>query len=660
MKKFLSIFIAMMLVLNSTAFADDFDFLKASYTSCEAEFEMSMNVGGGLDFLNAIPQMEYIRNYVDLNGLAKGLSESEYTGKLKFNANEEFTKMQASFEVFSKVPLKVNKNLKVTTESVYGMWIDYDITDENAPKLDYIYASPMLDKYLYIDLVSVIENNGNDIAEYISLIKNMTGKEGRKEITDKMVEVIKNNSNVSGRGSKVTITITDEQMKELIVQAIDIAKESVQKVYKENSTYQEEIDDAFSGISEFLDKIQIFADEAAVIEYNKNADGTIKSVNEKINLAIDLNSIAEATGGTMITEDSAIIKYSLFESANYSKINKSVTVDFPKLTEDNSIDFDELNNNLYYQPDYDWDGDNCWHEENIYLYGDYIPTDESGLYCSLNSFVDNLSRYGYDFDVKKDSSFVTVTEENGLERFTEAKISLDSPSVWIDGEEYSADNKAILSDGKVYVDLKTLELIFGASPNYATIYLDKNQFNASFSRKSPQCHHTQEEIDSQNDTEYEDDYCEHFQHVYTYDDRPYRGKQYFILRDVVEQMFDYEGYIDHDLYYALRYDNGVVTLTDLYGKERFNTVIIKNGSNEINIDGNIFYADAPVEIENGTTYIDSSAVNAIFGAEINYSTLEYNNKYFDDELGMNIPSRFLYHATLTRKLPTCTHGDITN
>ena len=662
MKKIFSLLIAVTVFWGSTAFADCFDFMKETYTSFEAEFDMSIDVDSDLEVLNTIPGMEYARKFVDVEGLVKGLSESEYTGNVKFSANDKFTRMQASFEMFSKVPIKVNKNLKITTEAVYGIWVDCDITDENEPKIDYIYASPVFDKYLYIDMVSLFEDEGKDISEFITLLKSMTGEEGRKEITDKMVEILKNNSSAEENGLKVTITLTNDQLKEFVLQVFDFAKEKAQVLYEADDVEMNDIDEAFSTFSEGFEKMHLFADDAIVIEVTKNPNGTIRNEFEKINFEIDLGSVFEAFGGTLVTDSPGVIKYSLSESFKYSNVNQRVDVKLPVLTNSNSINFDEFINNSVYMPDPDWDGENCLHEENAYLYGKYIPTDAGGVYCSVNDFADRLSRYGYEFDIKTEDNLVTLTEKSGLDRFTEAKISLDSPAVWVDGEEYSADSKAILSGKEICVDFKTLELIFGFLPSSAAVYLESNTFSAYFTRKSPQCHHSQEVIDSYTDSEY--DYCDHFQYIYTREDRLYRGKPYFILRYAVGGLFDYDEYDESGEYiesssnYELSYDNGVVTLVDICGNEDFNTVIFTNGSNEINIDGNIFYAENPVEIENGTTYVDFSTIKAIFGAEISYQTLQYENGYFDEELGINVPSGFVYNATLTRRLPTCTHEDV--
>lgn len=661
MKKVFALFVAVTVFLGSTAFADCFDFMKVMYTSFEAEFEMSLDVDDNLEALNAIPGMDYLRKFVDVEGLARGLSESEYTGNVKFSANDKFTKMQASFEMFSKVPIKINKNLKVTTESVYGIWIDYDITDESEPKIDYIYASPVFDKYLYIDMVSLYEDEGKDISELITFLKSITGEEGRKELTDKVVEVFKNNSNAEEKGQKVTITLTSDQLKEFILQVFDIAKEMAQNLYEEDEFEMNSAEEAFSDFSEAFEKMQLFADDAVVIEVTVNPSGMIRSEHEKINFEIDLESVFEAFGGTLVTENPGVIKYSLSESFKYSNVNQRVDVKLPVLTDSNSIDFDEFKNSSVYMPDPDWDGENCLHEENAYLYGKYIPTDKGGVYCSVNDIANRLRGYGYEFEIKTEDGLAVLTEKSGADRFAEAKISLDSPAVWVDGEEYSADSKAVLSGKEVYVDFKTLELIFGFLPGYATVYLESNTFSANFTRKSPQCHHSQEEINAYTDEEY--DYCDHFQYIYTSEDRPYSGKPYFVLRSAVQALFDYDEYdedgeyIDSSSNYDLSYDNGVVTIVDTCGKESFDTVVLTNGSNEINIDGNIFIAENPVEIENGTTYVDFSAINAIFGTDISYQTLQYENGYLDDEFGINIPSGFVYHATLIRRLPTCTHED---
>jgi len=445
----------------------------------------------------------------------------------------------------------------------------------------------------------------------------------------------------------VTISLTDDQLENLIADLMDLMidefddNEDYELLYDGESGYISDILPTSRDVKEFFDNYRLFDETALVMEFTKTPLGVLKTSSTCINMNIDLGKIIMEMDDTVeIPADSSDAKFSLKADVSYKSVNGSVKVDFPTLSEENIIDFEEM---IY--PEHDWDGEYCYHFENYYLYDDYIEAKKDTFYMSLQTVISDAAGYGYEYDLSVDGDLVTLTETSGNERFSKAEMKIGSDEISVDGVSYTVSNPVVMSDGFVYVDTVGLNYIFGFDMEYASIDLETNEINLDFERKSPQCHHTEEEIYGWFEEEYEEE-CYHYDVVFVSGEFPYYGVPYIKIRDIIDEVWQN---------CEVHYENGVLTLTDNTGLSDFTTLVITMDSNEYIIDGVSKRIGMPATEYRDSVYVDVVAITELFGFELTDPHLIYERYY--DEITESEESYMSYNATLARKSLLCPHSD---
>ncbi len=649
MKRVVSLVMVLMLCFSLTAFADEYDFLSKPINSYEAGISVTMSVNEPMTVLNLISRAAGMDSVVNLQLLAEGLCNSTNTGVVKLNSNSDYTKMQLSYEIYSVVPANINRNFKLSAEMAYGMWLKWDITDELNPVIEYITQQPMSDKYMSVNLVELMENQGISLPDYVSSIKKFFNEENMRTIGDKTADILRKNSSLKTSGSKVTINVTADQMVTLVSQIIEFIideyddNEEFDLLYEGKTGYLSDILPTTEQIKEFFDDIKLFDENALVMEYIKTPAGVLKSSTVSVNFDIDLDYILKEMDIKPLANESKNIKFSINAKSDYSKVNQNVKVEFPALTPENSTTMQEYIDsfNTY---EYEWNGENCYHDEYVHTYSDYVPAKDNNFYVSLPKLTESLKNYGYSYAIVRTDNDIVLTEDSGKEYFNKVQMTIGSNDIYIDGVQYTASVPTALSASQIYVACDGIEAIFNLNMQYASVYLDSNNQTCSFERRSPQCHHTDEEIYN-----YDYEYCEHYQNLYLASQYPYDGTGYIKLRDVIDRMYNYSGGCD------ISYDSGTVTITDPVASQGFSEIKITAGSNEYLVDGSLITCGSPAVEYFDSMYIDDYAAVGIFGFELGSPTLEFRKNYSEDGTYLGMISE--YNIELWRKSPGCPHTD---
>lgn len=650
MKRIISVFLLAMFIFTMNVSADEYDLITSSYDNYSANISVTLSVSKPTEVLKLLGKYWVHSGGVDLQKLAEGLCDSDISGVVKCSINSDYTKLKASYEIYSVIPLTVNDNFKSTNELKFGMWIDWDISDENNPKMTYIYSTPMSDKYAVMNMEDMIDGSGMNFSEFASLMKNYLDKEHVGKINSEFAEILRKNSTISSKGTKAVITITDKQLADIICDTIDLVLKDMDDYKQIDELVSDENNAAAlpdsAEIKKFFENVKIFDSNALVIEIGKTKGGALSSVLCRANMCIG----SELLKNAVYEEDAdkvTDLKFSIDINTVYTAINNGVKVTFPELNSDNSISFAELFG-YDYDYDYDWDGDECIHNEHVYIENEYIEAVPDTFYVNLNSYINTAERYGYDYELTNNNGVVTLKDNNKKEVFGQVSMTVGSKVITVDSAEYTALNPVIVKGGDVYIDTEAVKSIFNADMLHFDAEIFENISYMSFERQSPQCHHTKEDIDAWYDDydDYDEDYCNHYQHLGSYDAI---GRDYGVLRDVCYAFFFYEA--DR---YSLIYDNGVITLTDLSGKEKFNTVIFTVGSDEYTVDGTVLKSNQPAVEKDDTVYVDIHTLAELFGAEITDGYMAYNRGYVDEN-GNYVKGFMTYSYNIQRKSPYCPH-----
>lgn len=646
-KRIIGLVLACVMMFTLTAFADDYDLLASNYTSYDADMSITVDFGNSAQFLNAMAQELYFggAGFIDFDLLFSTLSELECSGKVKLDANEDYSRINLSYDIKTTVPLMMNHNFKVTSEIMYAMWMNWDITDPSNPKMEYIYSVPSQNKYFVVDVFNVPGMSESDKANMVSSMKKTLNKEYIDTVNKEMLKSYRENSTVTSRNGKSIITFDKQGMNNVVADVVDIISQTIGS----DAAYAElmETGDAPSfptkeQTAEFLNKYNIFADEAMVIELTKTSGGSLSAVNVKVNFAVDIAGLAADYDFETVPGTPDVLNLSVTANTAYSSLNKKVTVDFPELTEDNSVNLND------YSPfDYGWGGDNCYHYEYINIYCDYIPSVQGTCYASLDEFVSEADGYGYDYDISNNGGTVILTDKNGKESFKLVTMTVGSAELDIDGVKMNALNPVVEKDGEIFIDTEAMKYIFNADMETMSVDINTNVEDISFNRRSPQCPHGDGYEYNYEDEESDAEYCVHYQYGYLTSDMPYAGMKYVSLDDIASFL-----YWDFTVARA----DGVTTLTVGDGQDRFKTVCFGEGNTDMTVDGVWVTADEPTLIYNGELHLPISTVEQVFGFEVRYESLNFrwSHEGFD---GTIAPSGVYYSVDVVRKNPVCKHTD---
>lgn len=171
-----------------------------------------------------------------------------------------------------------------------------------------------------------------DDANFKKLIRNMVNSSLDDEDTIKFIEDYMN----------AVVDIME------IPEGEEISKDEMKAEMKEElGNLQKELPNFKKQFNEFMDKfedVKIIGDKGIVIEYGINSDGYIVHEAGNIDLDIDVETIVKAFGNTEETEiqQTGKIKLGIEFNTKIYNINKNIKIDMPKLTEENSLRFNDL------------------------------------------------------------------------------------------------------------------------------------------------------------------------------------------------------------------------------------------------------------------------------------------------------------------------------
>lgn len=637
-----------MFLLPVNSFADEYNLLTANYDNYAANISVTLSVSEPLTMLKALGEKWNISNYADVQKLGESLCDTEISGVVKYSANSDYSRIKASYEVYSAIPIEVNRNFKSTNELKLGMWLDWDMTDENNPRIRYIYSLPMYDKYVVSDMEALAKIGGFNASEYAAKIKNILNREYIEKLSSEFANVLRENSSLTYQGTTAVVTMTEKQLAGAICDVLELISEQ-----SESDTNELVNEEPFfaalptaDDVKKFFDEVRIFDDDAVVIKISKTQSGVLKNESCKINMCIGKELLSK-TIGEEDAEDLEDLKFSVNIETAYTGVNNGVKIVFPEIDDENSISIADAagiyENDYTYA--YDWNGEDCLHYEYIYTEGEYTEAVPNTFYVNLNSFIEDCARYGYDYTLKNENGAVTLADESGNEIFDNVSMTVGSVDIMVNSKQYTALNPILVKGGNIYVDTEVIKYIFNADMSDCNLFVLDGRTDIEFSRKSPQCRHTQEEIDSQYDYDNEYDYCSHIQYIYTDSD----GEVYYVpFREMCRNFYCYD-----EEKFSIGYDNGVVTLTDLSGKEKFKTAVFTVGSYEYSADGTELKAQQPTYEKNDLVYVDVRALSELFGAKTESIRGYYNPVYNDD--GGYVGGSINYAYYLERKSPDCIH-----
>ncbi|MBP3360701.1 MAG: copper amine oxidase N-terminal domain-containing protein [Clostridia bacterium] len=352
MRKYIALLLSVMtaaMSVNVLAASDDD--IKAAMTESITSANMKMTMEIGIEKIS-----DEMKEVFEITGDELPAMSADYDIALKGAADSLVMQMA------------MNAVVKMTGEPDVDIetYMDMDMSDKNAPKLVYIMKSPDTDKYMVMDY--------SRIPGYDQLIDSMTAysPEKIKEINEQIYSAVPDKK-FKEKDGVYTMTFTEKEIKDVIESmmlnmedlmlstiavsvssAVEGEEVSTGEITDEmRSKYEEEVKKWVGALKD----VQFFADDAMVITASMDDDKHLKTMGVEINFDTNLYKVIKAVSPIIddmdeteetkafiesVTEKNSDISAYLKIDMDISNVNGDVKVEFPKLTEDNSIYLEDM------------------------------------------------------------------------------------------------------------------------------------------------------------------------------------------------------------------------------------------------------------------------------------------------------------------------------
>lgn len=580
MKKIICIAIVMAMLFSLTAFAakENYDFLAADYDSYEAEQTVTLKLNKPLKILDSLAEsgeLAGLDTFVDIRAYIESLFSAKSDLKMAYKISDNKKSLKMALTGKTGATLVSNENYIEDIRANTGMWMELGVEDPENPVYNLILL-PASNKYITMTADDLLPD-GESKAEFgesmTAVLQLMTEPAAKSE----MIELIKNNSEINKIRGGYNLKMDLNGLINYITEYSALTGMTMPEIDPETLPVTFEM----SG------------------DYILNVSGQIKSTASEIRIAVNLfELIASLVGDDMVPEwitlENSDIDISILSDAEYKNINKVGKVDFPVLTEENSVSISDIFPGSGYFGYYYWSGSTG---DVIYENGNY--------YLAIETVVEQ-NAYGETnlFSYENGKTVFDSKSYHGIMSFDPAKKVVS--------EEGLGDRTAdfFIRDGKTYLNINDF-YVFDMETNSFVYSLDKKEFEYSFSAI---------EDDWSYEDDDEDDYGDVPEYVRYWNCATdsvinENGEYCFPLRDMLCHAFP-EGT------YYLNYDSGYIYFSgDYYGEVSINA---NNGTAIANGEE----CAANVFLKNGRTYIGASAVEKLFGMKANDITYSFDDNAF--------------------------------
>lgn len=505
-KKIIALCLCMILTLQISAFAlDDLPFFDKIYTSYEQKATVEFKLNKDFKLFNEFDdeEIDELDKFVNLKKLVERIFDSKTDMVLKANLSDDYLKGQISIEEKAFVPFEINKNLSLDANASVAMWIDYDFTDLENPKFYIIQSQPMFDKYIKQDLIKMLKEDEKVGLIFTKVMADLLNKDSVLGLNKAYKDLILKYAKITVSGQNYTIAIDNTALKKILDEGIDYLVNYV-KAYLVNGNFftQEIVDDMYlsqiepvlNNVKEALENVDILGDEGIKLNYKTDRKDYIESMGADINIKFNVFDIITLISGyeeEYKDYNNGVIDFSIKLNAAIENIQKNINIEFPLVTEENSMDFNDRFMGRP-QPEYEA-GEKCWHYNYYYTQLEGFPVIKDGVYYApLRSIAKEL---GFaDYDITYDNGMIVILRPEWVKcgNYKKAVFTLPDDgdnNVYLDGEAFELKNKVLNIDGKTYVAQDFAKIVFNI-PEYDTLVCYNILDNCyDFSFMSKYCDH---------------------------------------------------------------------------------------------------------------------------------------------------------------------------
>ncbi len=476
-KKMISYAVVMMTLLSATigAYATEPDFLNSLETNYTGEYNVSVSFQSGEEIAALLEELqlsEELSMFADIKGLLESLLSLETKMVVQADMSKDMKKAEISVISASEQEVGVNQNLSIGVKSKTGMWIRMDLAAKT-PVFEVIYSYPMLAKYMKIDLFAGL--SGQEKEKMLTAFNLIFNKEFMQGFQDFSAELMKKHAEIYMSGKSWIIEFDNDSLcqmaDELLPYSVENLISLIDEISEENS-----VEDSYA---EFISQLPSFAGTKLLgengLRYTCSMSGTrVSSVRMTGDIEIDISQIFTALSGEeWIYESDGLLDFDFEASVKLTKIGMT-SVDFPKLTDENS--FNASDAVVTTQPEEYIEATPVYPHMYVNEDTDKLYMINGELFVPLRQTI--ASAYEDCCSIEYDRGKI-ILASNYFPQFKEILITVGSDKVFADGREFNV-GKVFVEDGKAYVSASFFEDVLGWEIINAIYDVFTREYNYTF------------------------------------------------------------------------------------------------------------------------------------------------------------------------------------
>ncbi len=462
MKKLTALVLSFVMLLTSfTAFADDLDFLINGPKNYSADYSVSITFDSAEDIallLNEINMPSQIELFADVKELLSSLFSVGGTMNVKADMNDDYSKMKMSVTMDGDYGVDFNQNLAFSVDVKMGMWMEIDLSDLENPIYRIVYSHPMLNKYLDMDVFEMLPEEQRFMMA--ALFRSFINKDFIDETSLFIKELYEKHADIKTSFNTLKINIDNDGFVAMMDEMLPWLVSKISSLFPTGEAGADMVMPVYPSFK----GLKILGDEGIKFEYN-NRTGTVKTTTD---ISISLSDICtNYLGMEWMFESKGNIDFTVVEEGKIYD-EKSTKVEFPVLTEENCVTFEQFIELLNPAPQPE---DDYYYEEDVsypwfyaYCESTYLPEVDGSIYVPLRALVE--SAYEDTVEMTYSKGVVTMTSEY-FTNFESVSFKSGEDVAYVDGTAIPV-GKIVIHDGVTYVSSAFFENVFGWTLDSAT------------------------------------------------------------------------------------------------------------------------------------------------------------------------------------------------
>jgi len=493
MKRFaLIILVAVLAFSMITASAAVPKFMTQTYNNYAADYGFTVTFESSdevVALLKEIQIPEEVNNFVDIKGLLESILSQGMQMKMQMNISDEYKKAEYALTAESQQSINVNSNLSIGIDSKLGMWMKMDLDAED-PMLEIIYSSPVLNKYMVIDVFEMLPDATQKAAVF-NVLDSVFSSEYIDSLSEYSLELIEKYAEIKlDAGDYVVkldndgpIAMTGELFPVVFTKIGDIMANapmaaSIGVIGGADGPAAILIEPEAANDSDFavipdMTGLQILGEKGITYRYSLFSE-KISAIDMAADISFDISKfVTEVLGEDWGFEEKGILDFAVKTKIKLKNIGKT-KVEFPKITEENS--FSIMDMVPEYEKDYTSENTPSYPHYSVWIESGELPVIDGEIYVPLRAALEGA----FDDQVSIDYDKGTITMQSeyfpGFEKLT---VYENSTMALADGIDRKV-SKVIVKNDKAYVGKTFFEEFFGWELGYANYDLINDYYEAVF------------------------------------------------------------------------------------------------------------------------------------------------------------------------------------